>query len=110
MLVTALLLNAAAQAIGSADALPVIEGSTSRSMHEFSRCFITTQERQSRPWWMVPNEGGGGRISNDGAQGVSNPYRIRFTPRGGGNDVELHVARRDPAEEKALAEAVRGCW
>jgi hypothetical protein len=110
VLATALLLNMAASALTPAGEVPLASNATARSMQEFSRCFMASQERQSRPLWIVPNEGGGGRISNDGAQGVTNPYRIRFTPAGASNEVQLFLAQRDPAEEQALLEAVRGCW
>jgi hypothetical protein len=108
MLLAAMLLNVAAQASAVQEA-PRVQASTARSMQEFSQCFVSTQERAARPLWIVPNEGGGGRISNDGARGVSNPYRIRFTAGDGGNGVELFLARRDPGEEQALVAAVKGC-
>jgi hypothetical protein len=110
MFLTALMLSAAAQAISPAADTPVVEGATSRSVQEFSRCFASTQEQQSRPWWMVPNQGGGARISNAGAEGVSNPYRIRFTAGEQRNEVQLFLTQRDPAEETKLVEAVRSCW
>lgn len=110
MFLTALLLSAAAQAVSPAGDAPVVEGGTARSVHEFSRCFASTQERQARPWWMVPNPSGGARISNAGADGVSNPYRIRFTAGSQGNQVQLFLAERDAAEESRLVEAVRNCW
>ena len=110
MFLTALLLSAAAQATTPAAEGQVVQGATERSVQEFSRCFANTQERQARPWWMVPNSGGGARISNAGAEGVSNPYRIRFTAGEQRNEVQLFLTRRDPAEETKLVEAVRSCW
>jgi hypothetical protein len=108
MLLAALLLNVAAQA-GAVHGPPLVQASTSRSMQEFTECFASTQRQAARPLWIVPNAGGGGRISNDGAQGVSNPYRIRFTASEGGNGVELFLARRDAGEEQALTAAIKGC-
>ena len=106
MLLAAMLLSAAPD-VGAE--VPLMAASTQRSMHEFSECFIAAQDRQARPWWMVPSRADGGRISNVGAEGIANPYRIRFTEDGRTNAVEVFIARRDAGEEQILLEAVRSC-
>jgi len=109
MLIAALLLSAA-PGMSAGDGAPLMEATTRKSMDEFSQCFIAAQDRQGHAWWMVPGRNGGGRISNDGAQGVANPYYLRFSEGAGrGNAVELRIASRDPAEAQRLSEAVRSC-
>ncbi len=106
----ALLLNVTAAGLTSADDVPLITNGTSKSMHDFSQCFISSQERLARALWIVPNEGGGGSISNDGALGVTNPYRIRFTKGAQGNEVEVFITKGDPAEEQTVLKAAKSCW
>lgn len=88
---------------------PVLTGHTEKSVQEFGLCFMTYQERHSRPSWFVLHPDGG-RISNEGAARVSNPYWIRFTERDRRNRVQLFMSRADRAEEQALVDAVKRCW
>lgn len=92
----------------AADA-PLLAGSTAKSIDQFESCFVAIQQRQSRPSWFVPNALGG-RISNEGADGVANPYQIRFTQSAAQNRVEAFIARRGGPEEGAIVEAIKSCW
>ncbi|MBA3526275.1 MAG: hypothetical protein H0T82_05070 [Sphingomonas sp.] len=94
--------------VPTADA-PLIAGSTSKSMHEFGSCFVSIQEAQSRPSWFVPHERGG-RISNEGTQGVRNPYQIRFTEADGRTRIEAFIAHRGDAQDRSIADAIKRCW
>jgi hypothetical protein len=109
VLFLALVLSAAAPGMAAGGDVSVLTQSTSKSMDEFSQCFVAVQERQRRPLWIVANEGGGGRISNAGATGVSNPYAIRFVESSARNEVQLFLARADAGEEQMVVQAVRSC-
>jgi hypothetical protein len=109
LIITILLLNMAASGLQiTADQQPLLTRHTSRSVHEFSSCFMASQEKQSRPLWAVPHEDGI-RISNAGASGVTNPYLIRFTERDGRNRLAVFMQVRDQAEERALDQAISRC-
>lgn len=95
--------------IGQIADAPLVAGSTSKSMHEFEACFVSIQQAQSRPLWLVPHEQGG-RISNEGTDGVRNPYQIRFTEAAGHNLIEAFIGRRGEPEERPLIEAIKSCW
>ena len=88
---------------------PLLDGSTAKSASDFRSCFVASERKQSHPVSTVPHEDGV-RISNEGATGVSNPYRLRFTERDNGNHVQLLIARSDGPEVKPLVEAVKSCW
>jgi hypothetical protein len=87
---------------------PLLAGSTSKSVREFEQCFLTAQQRQSSAVWVVAHEDGA-RISNEGAPGVANPYRIRLVEKGARNELKLFFDRADGTEGPVL-EAVRRCW
>ncbi len=109
-LISALLVLTTAGAVLSptADA-PLIAGSTAKSSDQFESCFVAIQQRQSRPSWFLPNELGG-RISNEGTDGVDNPYQVRFTQSGVRNRIEAFIARRGGPEEGAIVDAIQRCW
>jgi len=105
---TILLLQvAAAQGQAGSDA-PLLAGSTAKSLHEFAQCFLSVQQKQSRPVWFVLHEDGG-RISNEGAPGVSSAYRIRYTERGSRNEIRVFLDRPG-GQQDPLVQAVRSCW
>ncbi len=110
MLISALLVLTAAGVLLSptADA-PLIAGSTVKSINQFESCFVAIQQRQSRPSWFVPNELGG-HISNEGTDGVDNPYQVRFTQIGVQMRIEAFIARRGGPEEGAIVDAIQRCW
>ena len=104
-----LLLEMVGSALSPIADAPLVAGSTSKSMHEFESCFVSIQQAQSRPLWLVPHEHGG-RISNEGTDGVRNPYQIRFTEAAGHNRIEAFIGRRGEPEERPLVEAIKSCW
>ena len=108
-MLTTLLLTAAAAQFQPAASLPLLDGNTAKSTAQFEQCFTSSQQRQSRPMWLVPHEDGV-RISNEGTSGVANPYRIRFTEAAGGNRVQVLIASRDEQAEAPLVDAVKNCW
>ncbi|MGE5563062.1 MAG: hypothetical protein ACM3ZV_07095 [Bacillota bacterium] len=87
----------------------VLSGSTSKSLQEFGSCFAAAQEKRSRPFWFVPNDGGG-RFSNEGGHDVTGRYGIRFTEGQPQNRIEVSVASRGGPDEQALVTAVKSCW
>jgi hypothetical protein len=89
--------------------VPLLEGSTPKSMSEFGSCFASIEQAQSRPLSFVPYENGG-RISNQGANGVRNPYQIRFTEGHGQSRIEAFIGSRGGPEERPLVDAIRRCW
>lgn len=103
-----LLLHIAGSTLAPTADAPLISTSTSKSFHAFESCFVSIQENQSRPSWLVPHEDGG-RISNEGTDGISNPYRIRFTKSAGRNRIEAFIGRRDAADERPLLAALKSC-
>jgi hypothetical protein len=109
LLLAAFLLSAAAAA-GATHESALVARTSSKSTEQFASCFMSTQAKQSRPLWIVPDDEGGGRISNEGARGVSDPYHIRFRKSGSGTAVEVFIAGGDSADELPLLAAVRSCW
>ena len=107
LLVALLLSNSAALEAQAPVEVPVFVGSTSRSIAEFEQCFMSVQASQSMPVWFVLHENGG-RFSNEGAAGVSNPYRIRFTERRGRSEVKVFLASPDGSQGRLL-DTVRSC-
>lgn len=103
-----LILNVSAAGLYPTAELPLFAGSTSKSMHDFRSCFMSHQERGSRPLWSILYDNGS-LIANEGATGVSNPYRIRFTEGDRGNQVQVFISRRDRTEERHLLNAVQTC-
>lgn len=103
-----MLLHMAGSLVAPAAEAPLVSTSTAKSFHAFESCFSATQARQSRPFWVVPHADGG-RISNHGADSVSNPYRIRFTIGPAQNIVTAFIGRPDAAEERRLLEAMKSC-
>ena len=108
ILLLSILLNAAVVAVPLAPT-PLLDGTTAKSASDFRQCFVALERDKSHPVSLVPHEDGV-RISNEGANGVSNPYRLRFTERSDGNRVQLVIARSDGPEAKPLVEAVKSCW
>ncbi len=104
-----LTLSLAGAVLGTAGDLPFFAGSTAKSIDQFETCFVGIQQRQSRPSWFVPHESGG-RISNAGADGVDNPYRIRFSQSAARNRIEVFIARRGGPAEGAIVDAIKTCW
>ena len=101
-------MNAAALVAVSADQ-PLLDGVSAKSSTEFRQCFVAIERQRAHPVSLIPHEDGV-RISDEGATGVSNPYRLRFTERSEGNHVRLLIARADGPEAKPLVEAVKSCW
>ncbi len=109
MLLPILLLNAAATAALATAETPLLDGATSKSVTEFGQCFVSAQHSLARPVSLVPYEDGV-RISNEGATGVTNPYRIRFTEAASGNRIQVLIGRPNSPEVQPLVKGVKGCW
>jgi hypothetical protein len=86
----------------------LISVTTAKSFDAFESCFVGLEERRSSPSWLVPHEDGG-RISNAGADGVTNPYQIRFAKTSAGSRVEAFIGRRNEADERPLLDALKSC-
>lgn len=109
MWVVALMMSAASFGQSPSNGIMLMKRATPKSMQQFTQCFIAREQGQARPLWIVPNEGGGGRISNDGARDVTNPYFIRFTESVSRNTVEVSLSKHDPAEEQSVLLAAESC-
>ena len=103
-----ILLNLASVALPLAPT-PLLDGTTTKSATDFRQCFIAIERQRSHPISLIPHEDGV-RISNEGATGVSNPYRLRFTELSQGNRIQLMIGHPDGPEAKPLMEAVKSCW
>jgi hypothetical protein len=89
--------------------IPLLQLSTPKSAIDFTECFASVQTAQAKPLAFVPFETGGGWISNEGANGVINPYRIRVLDAGAGTEVRALIYRRDGTEDLRIVEAIQGC-
>ena len=109
MFLPILFLHAAASAAAMSPEAPVLTGDTSKSLSDFRQCFAAIEQQHARPISMVPYEDGA-RISNEGAIGVTNPYRIRFTQGARVNHVQASIAQSGSAEAKTLVDCIKSCW
>ena len=109
MLIPILLLNFAATA-PSIPYIPLLEGSTSKAASEFVACFAADQEAQSKPLSFLPYPSGGGRISNEGAAGVTNPYQVRVVEAGGQTSIRALIGHQDGIEDCLLVLSIKHCW
>jgi hypothetical protein len=105
-----ILFHAAASVAMMSPEAPVLTGDTSKSLSDFRQCFAAIEQQHARPISMVPYEDGGARISNEGAIGVTNPYRIRFTQGARVNHVQASIAQSGGAEAKTLVDGIKSCW
>lgn len=86
---------------------PVFSGTTAKDLTEFRQCFISAQQAEKRDWWFVPDERGG-KFSNDGARGISNPYRVLFRKEGGPNQLRVYMGGSE-LEQRDVVGAVKNC-
>jgi hypothetical protein len=79
---------------------------TSKSTQAFAECFARSQERNSRPWWFVPKESGGGTFSNLGAASVKKPYFVLISDRGSTREIQLQNASWNGPEARGVVQCI----
>ena len=79
---------------------------TSKSTEAFARCFTDLEERDSAPWWFVPNQHGGGTFSNLGGDSVRHAYFVSISDRGARREIQLHDAPADGHVAAAVSQCI----
>lgn len=99
------LLSVAATALTpSVQSRPAMTTETAKSVQAFAECFTQAQDRRAAAWAYVPSRSGG-TFSNLGAAGVSKPYFIVISDRGGRRTILVE----NVAAESAAALGVSQC-
>jgi hypothetical protein len=79
---------------------------TSKTVEQFSGCFVNTQDRASLAWSYVP-QSRGGTFSNFGAKGTRVPYFLAVLDRGSTRQVRLDSA--SASVDSRVARAIDQC-
>ena len=79
---------------------------TARSTEEFAGCFAHVQERDSKAWWFVPKESGGGTFSNAGAASVKQPYFVEISDRGSRREIHVQNASWDGPVARGVEQCI----
>jgi hypothetical protein len=82
---------------------------TGKSLNEFARCFVSSQDRASRAWWFVPTEDGGGTFSNSGSGQDHAVYFLRAQHSGTALHLRLESAVKTEIAIGPVIEAVDSC-
>jgi hypothetical protein len=86
-----------------------VQGTTTRSVRDFATCFVTVQATVGNAWWFVPDDQGGGVLSNAGASKVGNSYRLRLIDRGNVRSFRVESATRSRPPAPPVANAIDQC-
>ena len=81
---------------------------TSKTVEQFSGCFVNAQDRASLAWSYVP-QSRGGTFSNFGAKGARVPYFLAVLDRGSTRQVRLDTASAGSNVDPRVAGAVNQC-
>jgi hypothetical protein len=79
---------------------------TAKSTQAFADCYVRSQDKQSKPWWFVPKESGGGTFSNLGGASVANPYFLVISDRGSRRVIQLQKASWDGPEARGVEQCI----
>ena len=81
---------------------------TSKTVEQFSGCFVNAQERASLAWSYIP-QSRGGTFSNFGARGMRVPYFLAVLDRGSSREVRLESANAGFSIDPSVSGAVDQC-
>jgi len=79
---------------------------TAKSTQAFADCFAHSQERDSKAWWFVPKESGGGTFSNAGAPSVKQPYFVEISDRGSRREIHVQNASWDGPVARGVEQCI----
>lgn len=81
---------------------------TSKTVEQFSGCFINAQDRASQAWAYIP-QSRGGTFSNFGARGARVPYFLAVLDRGSTRQLRLETTIAGSTIDTSMVEAVGQC-
>lgn len=79
---------------------------TAKSTQAFASCFAHARERESKAWWFVPKESGGGTFSNAGAASVKQPYFVEISDRGIRREIHVQNASWDGPVARGVEQCI----
>ncbi len=79
---------------------------TAKSTQAFADCFAHAQERDSKAWWFVPKESGGGTFSDAGASSAKQPYFVEISDRGSRREIHVQNASWDGPVARGVEQCI----
>jgi hypothetical protein len=85
---------------------PLVAVNTGKTLDKFGACFTQAQETAGRAWAVAATDEGGS-FTDEGASGVTAPYRLQVSKQAAGNSLRLYAVSLSAAAP--VAKAVEQC-